>query len=292
MTRDVVAVIVNYNAGGLLKQAVDALLAGSLRPEIDVVDNASTDGSIDVLRSDPAYKETVSLTANAANRGFAGANNQILRVGDARYYLLLNPDCIVDPDAVSELRAFMDRNPEVGLAGAALRNSDGSLQKTSKRRFPTPLSALARSLGLHRLGVAEGAMGDFDLAGERGDGAEAVDAISGALMFVRGSALGRVGLLDEGYFMHCEVLDWCKRFWDAGYQVAFVPSAGARHVKGGSGRGARVTWHLHRGMIRFYDKHYRDELGPVYYALTTGIIRIGMWLRLAIHALSPGGSEN
>lgn len=267
MTRDIVAVIVNYNAGGLLKQAVDALLAGSLRPEIEVVDNASTDGSIDVLRSDPAYTETVSLTVNAANRGFAGANNQILRGGDARYYLLLNPDCIVDPDAVSELAAFMDRSPEVGLAGAALRNPDGSLQKTSKRRFPTPLSGLARSLGLHRLGVADGAMGDFDLARESGDGAQVVEAVSGALMFVRGAALERVGLLDEGYFMHCEDLDWCKRFWDAGYQVAFVPSAGARHVKGGSGRGARVTWYLHRGMIRFYDKHYRQRYPLVFSVL-------------------------
>lgn len=291
MSRDVTAIIVNYNAGAMLQRAVDSLLASSVRPDIAVVDNASTDHSIDVLRARPDYRDAVSLTVNDRNTGFAAANNQVLRSGRARYYLLMNPDCIVEQDAIRQLVDYMDRNPQVGLAGGALKNRDGSLQKTSKRRFPTPWSSLARTLGMHRFKAADGVMGDFDLAREQeGDGrAEPVEAISGALMFVRGSALQRVGLLDEGYFMHCEDLDWCKRFWDAGLEVAYVPSAGAVHLKGGSGRGPRVVWHLHRGMIRFYRKHYRSRY-PLFF---TGLVYAAVYARCAVLmllSLVPGRS--
>jgi len=283
MTDRVVAVIVNYNAGGLLKQAVDSLLAGTVRPGIEVVDNASGDGSVDFLR-ETAYAQTVSLTLNESNLGFARANNRVLRSRRADYYLLMNPDCVVESDTVETLVEYMDSHPGVGLAGAALRNSDGSLQKTSKRRLPTPWSSLARTLGLHRLSAARESLADFDLAREdtaNGD-AEPVEAISGALMFARGPALERVGLLDEGYFMHCEDLDWCKRFWDAGYRVAYVPSARALHVKSGSGRGPRVVWHLHRGMIRFYRKHYRHR----YPAAFSALVYLGVYARCAFSMLA------
>lgn len=267
MGGDVVAVIVNFNSGALLKEAVDSLLGGTLRPDIEVVDNASTDQSTDFLKTDPRYRESIRLTMNDHNLGFSRANNQVLRGGSARYYLLMNPDCVLETNALAELVSCMDANPDVGLAGAALKNRDGSIQKTSKRRFPTPWSSLARTIGLHRFRVTEGTLGDFDLArNPDGDGGpEPVEAVSGALMFVRDSALEKVGLLDEGYFLHCEDLDWCKRFWDAGYKVAYVPSAGAVHVKGGSGRGPRVVWHLHRGMARFYSKHYGDRY-PLFFS--------------------------
>lgn len=283
MSRGVTAVIVNYNSGVLLRHAVDSLLASSVRPDIAVVDNASTDHSIDVLRTEPAYLDSVSLTVNDRNLGFSAANNQVLRAGGARYYLLMNPDCTVERDAISELVDYMDRNPDVGLAGGALKNRDGSLQKTSKRKLPTPWSSLARTLGMHRFQVTDGVMGDFDLARDQpGDaGPEPAEAISGALMFVRGSALRRVGLLDEGYFLHCEDLDWCKRFWDAGLKVAYVPTAGAVHLKGGSGRGPRVVWHLHRGMIRFYRKHYRHRYPPPF----TGLVYTAVWARCAVQML-------
>lgn len=291
MSRDVIAIIVNYNGGTQLKDAVDSLLAGTVRPDIRVVDNASTDHSVDVLRADPVYRDSVTLTVNECNLGFARANNQVLRSSHARYFLLMNPDCVIEKNAIEEFVDCMDRNPEAGLAGGALRNPDGSIQKTSKRRFPTPWSSLARTLGLHRFGDGDGAMGDFDLARDRAadSGPEPVEAISGALMFARGSALARVGLLDEGYFMHCEDLDWCKRFWDAGYEVIYLPAAGAVHAKGGSGRGPRVVWHLHRGMIRFYDKHYRSR----YPLLFTGLVHTAVYARCAVlmvASLVPGRS--
>lgn len=276
MNPNVVAVIVNYNTGGLLMEAVDSLLCGSLTPLVEVVDNASTDQSLQSIEDHPEYGRGLLLTRNDRNLGFARANNQVLRRHRAQYYLLMNPDCVLERHAVRELVEYMDRNPEVGLAGGNLRNPDGSVQKTSKRRFPTPWSALARTLGLHRLNIGTGGMSDFDLAaGESIDGAEIVEAVSGALMFVRGAALPQVGLLDEGYFMHCEDLDWCKRFQDAGYKVAYVPSAAAVHLKGGSGRGPKVVWHLHQGMIRFYSKHYRRKY-PLPFA---GLVYAGIYLR-------------
>jgi GT2 family glycosyltransferase len=260
MKPGVVAIVVNYNTGALLRRAVDSLLAGSVKPTVEIVDNASADDSAGSIQEDPAYKGRVSIVLNERNLGFAKANNQILRQGGAQYYLLMNPDCVLEEDAIRKFVEYMEGNPEVGLAGGALKNPDGTIQKTSKRRFPTPWSSLARTLGLHRLQVG-GALSDFDLASREppGGGAGPAEAISGALMFVRGAALPRVGLLDEGYFLHCEDLDWCRRFWDAGYQVAYVPSAGAVHLKGGSGRGPRVVWHLHRGMARFYRKHYQKN---------------------------------
>lgn len=280
----VVAVIVNYNAGVLLRRAVDALLAGTPRPDaVVVVDNASSDGSAAALQADPAYRVAVHFIGNDRNRGFAAANNQVLAGGDADFWLLVNPDCLLEPDTLHELLACMRQDPAVGLAGGALRNPDGTLQKTAKRRLPTPWSGLARSLGLHRLGAA-GRLADFDLAGHTpaAAGAETVEAISGAMMLVRGSALADVGLLDEGYFMHCEDLDWCKRFHDAGYRVVYVPSAGALHWKGASGRGPRVVWYLHRGMLRFYNKHYRRHYPWPFSVL----VYAGVGLRCATHMLA------
>jgi len=285
MDTTVIAAIVNYNSGGMLVNAVDSLLAGSLCPDIEVVDNASSDGSVDAVLNGTAYRGRVNVTVNHANLGFARANNQIIRARRADFYLLLNPDCVVEEGTVAALISAMREDPAIGLAGGRLANADGSIQKTSKRRFPTPWTSLARVLGLHRKAAGGGRFADFDLAAE-GDGTgdvEAVEAISGAMMFVRGEALRKVGLLDEGFFMHCEDLDWCKRFHEAGWKVAYVPTARAVHFKGGSGRGPRVVWHLHRGMIRFYRKHYRRQ----YSAWFSGLVYLAVYARgVALMALS------
>ena len=285
MSPEVVAIIVNYNTGDLLAKAVESVLAGSMEAAVEVVDNASTDGAVEAVRDNPSYRGRVTVTVNDRNRGFSGANNQVIRRLNAKYYLLMNPDCVLETDAVREFVAYMDSHPDVGLTGGALKNPDGSIQKTSKRRFPTPWSSLARTLGLHRLKVGGARTADFDLAAgtPAGGDAETVEAISGALMFVRGAALSRVGLLDEGYFLHCEDLDWCRRFWNAGYKVAYLPSAGAVHLKGGSGRGPTVIWHLHRGMSRFYRKHYHRQYPLVF----SGLVYTGIYLRcLALMAWS------
>lgn len=269
-----IGILVNYNAGRLLEKAVTAALAADPPMFVIVVDNNSTDNSLSYIESLIGDGSRLQIVRNDENLGFARANNHIIESTPADFYALINPDCVVMPDTVAKLVDTMKLDGSVGLASGTIRNADGTMQKTCRRDFPTPWSGLVRSLGLGRLFGNRKAFGDFDRGNrEHKDmGTEYVEAVSGALMVVRGSALEKVGLLDEGYFMHCEDLDWCMRFWLTGYKVAFVPDAVAIHYKGGSGRGLRVNWHLHKGMLRFYRKFYRDRYPlPVTWMVYAGI---------------------
>jgi len=253
-------VIVNYNAGAWLVRALNSALkftAGS----VSVVDNASSDNSIDQARLTFGEEKRLNWVMNPVNRGFAAANNQILAEANEDFVILLNPDCELNADTLKPiLQAFKDHQ-EVALASCQIFNEDGTPQLTSKRRFPTPWSALVRLLKLNRWFPNNPRFSDFNYGDglyTKGAPIEFVEAISGAFMVVRQSALATVGLLDEDYFMHCEDLDWCKRFAAADYKVAFVPQASVIHAKGisSSTQPVRVLWWLHLGMNRFFDKFY------------------------------------
>ena len=252
---DAVAIVVNYNAGEWLRACIESILHSEHEAKIVIVDNASVDESIAGLG---ACADGVELIRNTENAGFARANNQVLKSHSAEFYVLVNPDCIVEKDTIGTVISAMRKDKDIGLASCVIRNADGSIQKTCRRRFPTPASALARTLGLSTLWP--GKSGNFDYGDEQANsGVEFVEAISGAFMVARESVLASVGYLDEGYFMHCEDLDWCKRFWQAGFKVAFVADVFVTHAKGASGRTLRVNWHLHQGMLRFYRKFYQSE---------------------------------
>lgn len=270
-----VAIMVNYNAGPLLEKAVSAALAAVPAMQVIVVDNNSSDDSLCSIESLPAVEPRLQIDRNDDNLGFARANNQVMRRTDADYYVLLNPDCVLEVDTVARVVDAMAKDGSIGLASCMIKNADGTIQKTCRREFPTPWTGLVRSLGLNWLFGEHGFAADFDKGCEipRTEEAEYVEAISGAFMVARSSAVRKVGLLDEGYFMHCEDLDWCMRFWLNGYKVAFVPKAVAIHFKGGSGRSVRVIWHLHKGMLRFYRKYYLDRYPqPVSWLVYAGVI--------------------
>lgn len=250
-------VIVNHDAGAILKDCVRRALADPATIEVVVVDNASTDGSADAAGEGLAPDGRFTVIRNEANVGFARAANQGMKRARGRCILLLNPDCLVEPDAIDGVASLLMEEPGGGMAGCVLRNPDGSEQRGGRRRIPDPSSALRRDL---RLLFGRSASGGFDLAGTPLPQAPVdVEAISGAFMMVRRDALERVGGLDEGFFLHCEDLDWCLRFRRAGYRVLFVPSVSAVHAKGTCSRRRPVfvEWHKHRGMIRFYRKHFR-----------------------------------
>ena len=263
------AVIVNYNAGSWLKICVDSIRKSDYPMNIALVDNASTDDSVATL----APGNDLNIVQNSDNLGFSRANNQILNTIDASFYVLINPDCRLEQATVGTVIEAMLNDERIGLASCIVRNLDGSIQKTSRRRFPTPASALVRVLGLAVIWPNKFNSFDYGDTACR-EGVEYVEAISGAFMVVRGSALKEVGGLDEGYFMHCEDLDWCKRFWHSGYKVASVSDADVTHAKGGSGRSVRVNWHLHQGMLRFYRKFYLKEYPTLLYPL----IYLGVFL--------------
>lgn len=279
-------VIVNYNAGDWLERCLNSVVQ---LPEVDhihVIDNASRDISLDLIQPLlEQYSDRLSLIENRKNIGFAAANNQVLHqfskgrqallndeLYGSDYILLLNPDCEMNPDVLPAMLAAFAENPKLGLAGCVIRNEDGSLQKTCRRNFPTPLTALTRMLQLQRLGLAKNFdLGDQPLPNE----VTQVEAISGAFMMVRVSAMQEVGILDEDYFMHCEDLDWCKRFEIQSWQVGFVPAVNVVHAKGISSksRPIGVLWTLHKGMLRFFDKFYRAQ----YSIFTRVLVKIGIY---------------
>lgn len=271
--RAVIRVItVNYNAGPLLTECVRRVAASTVPVEIVVVDNASSDDSLALLRA--AAIPNLRIVANAGNLGFARANNAALRDCPGDYVLLLNPDCLVEPDTIGKVAAALAHEPGAGMAGCLIRNPDGSEQNGCRRLTPTPGRALRSLFG----GAA------LSLAGQPlPAGPQPVEAISGAFMLVRRAALEEVGLLDEGYFMHCEDLDWCLRFRQAGWSILFVPSVAVTHVKGvcSGERPIRVEWHKHLGMVRYYRKFFRaGHPSPVLW-----LASLAIWLRFGAKAL-------
>jgi GT2 family glycosyltransferase len=276
-------VTVNFNAGPLLTACARAVLSSSAPVEHIVVDNASTDGSLALLRAAFPAEPRLTVLEAGANLGFARATNRGVAPSRGDLVLLLNPDCLLEQDTIERMRAVMDAHPEAGMAGCLILNPDGTEQAGCRRAVPTPWRSLVRTLGLSRL-AGRRVGGDFVLAGQPlPPGPTAVDAISGAFMLVRRAALERVGALDEGYFLHCEDLDWCMRFREAGYTVLFVPGVTVTHHKGHSSRDrpVRVQWHMHRGMIRFYGKFFRRR----YPLPMMWLVYAGVWLRFGAAAL-------
>jgi GT2 family glycosyltransferase len=284
----VTVVIVNFNAGALLADCVRAVLISTVPVRVWVVDNGSTDGSLRAVEQLLPGHEGLHLLSLGENLGFAVANNRVLERLSTPYALLLNPDCVVAPDTLERMLEVMEARPRVGLAGCMVRNPDGSEQRGCRRRIPTPWSSLAQVTGLSRL--RPGRAG-FDRRGSPlPDAPVEVEAVSGAFMLVRRAALQQVGLLDEGYFLHCEDLDWFVRFRRQGWGVLLVPGVEVVHHQGtcSYNRPVRVEWHKHRGMLRFYRKFQsRGHALPLRW-----LIAVGVWLRFALvglRSLLPGG---
>jgi hypothetical protein len=275
MSAVISTIIVNYNAGELLRSCVDSLLNCPLEIEIIVVDNASKDGSLDALLGLPS----VHIIKNSANVGFATACNRGARVASAPFLLFLNPDCSFNPGALAGLLNAMGVDERVGMAGGFLLNLDGTEQAGGRRAIPTPWRSFVRAFGLARFSDRWPRLFfDFNLHKQPlPDHAIEVEAISGACMMVRREAMQDVGEWDEGYFLHCEDLDWCMRFRQQKWKILFVPSVQIIHALGvcGRSRPVFVEWHKHKGMMRFYRKFFRHQ----YPGLLMGLVTVGVWLR-------------
>lgn len=276
-TRPLVSVIiVNFNGGPFLLDTVHSVLTSSVSLDIHVVDNGSSDGSICELQRQRRKEPRLRVIENKANLGFAAANNIALQQAEGEFLLLLNPDCLLQPDTLARMVEALRADPSAGMAGCLIRNPDGSEQAGCRRTIPTPWTGLLRSLNVRWLpGKANTGV---DLAHMPvPDEPVYVEAISGAFMLVRREALGQAGLMDEGYFLHCEDLDWCKAFEEAGWKILFVPGIDIIHHKGvcSADRPIFVLWHKHRGMARFY----RKFLSKQYSAPLNLLVILGVWLR-------------
>ena len=251
-----------------------------------VVDNDSSDGSTEDSRSFFTGKSRLRFIENGANLGFAAACNIGMRAASGDRLLFLNPDCRLEADTIRKLQGALDADPSAGMAGGLLLNPDGSEQGGGRRAVPTPWRSFVRAFGLSRLASRWPKLFfDFHLHKQPLPTAPIeVEAISGACMMVKREVLEQIGEWDEGYFLHCEDLDWCMRFRRAGLRILFVPDARLEHVLGACGRSRPVfvEWHKHRGMLRFYGKFFRHQ----YPGALWWLVIIGVWLRFAAVATS------
>ena len=288
-------IIVNYNVRDFLRQAllsVRRALAGATAEgqaaEIFVVDNASEDGSVEMVQAE--FPE-VRVIDNSENRGFASANNQALRLARGRYIVLLNPDTVVQEDTFLAIRDFFESptRQNAGMVGCKILNPDGTLQLACRRSFPTPWVAFTRLSGLSRLFPRSKLFGKYNLTFLDENALAEVEAISGSFMAVRREALASVGLLDETFFLYGEDLDWCFRMRAAGWKIYYVPQTQIIHFKGESSKRSHLDSLriFYQAMHLFARKHFRARFSAWFYWVLVAAI----WIRGALSALKKTAGE-
>jgi GT2 family glycosyltransferase len=266
--------IVSWRARDLLRACLRSVVGSPEAADVIVVDNASADGTVEMLRAD---FPTVRLIANEENRSFAAGNNQAIRAARSPFLLLLNPDTEVQPGALRALVDVFAEEPRVGAAAAQLILPDGSIQR-SCRSFPEPGPILCDALGFARLFPRSRIFGRYRMRYWDYDTRREVDQPMASALALRRAALDEVGLFDEGFPLYFNDVDLCYRLRQAGWRVVFQPNARVRHHHGQSTRLVRPIALLdsHRGLIRFYRKHYRGRIGWLGYTAVT----LGSWLTM------------
>jgi N-acetylglucosaminyl-diphospho-decaprenol L-rhamnosyltransferase len=279
-------VIVSYRCGPMVRQCLQSLRdyppAGGL--SVTVVDNASGDGTPDVVRRE---FPDVRLIALDENLGFSAANNLVLRETTAEYVLVLNPDTRICEGTLDMLLRLMHANERIGIAGCRLVQEDGALDHAARRSFPTPTSALGHFLHVGRSDRAPAALAAYRAP----DVAEGpVDAVNGAFMLMRRAMLDEIGLFDEGYWMYMEDLDLCYRAAQAGWITWYEPSVEATHIKAGTSghhRRLRLNYAFHYGMYRYYRAHLASQRGPLF----NGLVYVGIALKFLASATASAAAR-
>lgn len=271
---DLSVIIVNYNVRAFLENALISVQKAmrNLQGEIFVVDNASDDGSSEMVQ---AKFPSVNLLANKKNFGFAKANNQALKQAQGKYLLLLNPDTVVQENTFEVLLKYFEQQNDVGLATCKVLSPDGTLQLACRRSFPTPFVAFSKLVGLSDMFPKSKLFGKYNLTYLNENESYEVDAISGSFMFLRREVFEKIGGLDEDFFMYGEDLDWCYRVQHNGWKVMYVPTTQIIHYKGESTRRSSIdeVKIFYQSMQLFVQKHFRSSF------LSLPILRLGIWLR-------------
>lgn len=253
-------IIVNYNVKYFLRQLIQSIHASSVdfTFEIIVVDNASTDGSVEFLRREFSQ---LRLIINERNLGFSKANNIGIGESTGEYVLLLNPDTILQEDTLQLCVSYMDSHPKAGALGCRMIDGSGHYLPESKRGFPSPRVALFKNLGLSALFPQSGYFNEYYLGNLNEFEVNEVDVLTGAFMLLRREALDKCGLLDEDFFMYGEDIDLSYRIKQAGYQIIYFPRTTIIHFKGESTRKQTVTYikRFYGAMQIFANKHYDGQ---------------------------------
>ncbi len=268
---DLSIITVNYNVKEFLQNLIHSIhkAARSLNYEIIIVDNASSDASVDFITE--KFPE-VKLIANDKNLGFGKANNQGLKIAKGNYILLINPDAIVSEDTFTKMISFFESHPAAGLAGCKILNPDGTLQLACRRSFPGPWTSFCKVTGLSNLFPNSRLFARYNLTYKDENESYEVDAISGSFMMMKRDVYEKTGGFDEDYFMYGEDLDLCYRIQQAGFKVYYVHEAQIIHYKGESTRRSSLdeTKFFYDAMHLFVKKHLSSSL-LVQFILRTAI---------------------
>jgi N-acetylglucosaminyl-diphospho-decaprenol L-rhamnosyltransferase len=258
---DLTVIIVSWNVRELLRRCLESLALPHGTLEVIVVDNASSDGSPEMVRTDFPH---VRLVRNDENHGFPAANNQGLGLSKGRTLLLLNPDTEVVGDGLATMVGYMDAHPEVGALGPQLCYADGSLQ-SSRRRFPSLSTALVESTVMQEWWKDNAILRRYYMSDTPDDAIQPVDWVVGACLLVRRKAYEQAGALDEGFFMYSEEMDWCRRIKDAGWEIVYLPTATVIHHEGKSSEQVVAERHIRfqSSKVRYFRKHHGPVQGEV-----------------------------
>ena len=276
-------IIVSYNVKHFLEQclhSVRAAIAG-IDTEILVVDNASVDGSVKMVKE--KFPEVICI-ANDDNPGFAKANNQAIRQSKGEYVLLLNPDTIVETDTFAKIIAFMESHPDAGGLGVKMVDGTGRFLPESKRGLPTPLVAFYKIFGLSRLFPKSKTFNKYHLGYLDKDKTHQVEILAGAFMLMRKSVLDKIGLLDEAFFMYGEDIDLSYRIIKGGYQNYYYPDARIIHYKGESTKKGSLNYVFvfYNAMIIFAQKHFSAKNAQLFSIL----INMAIYFRAFLSIIS------
>ncbi|MFH1228767.1 MAG: glycosyltransferase family 2 protein [Planctomycetota bacterium] len=272
---DVSIIIINYNTKDLLLGCLNSVFNKVKTPGclVTVVDNGSSDSSIEAVRQ---YYPTAEVIRLERNIGFAGAVNSGLKDRPAKYYFILNSDVLLTEGALESLAKFMESNPRAGIITGQLLNQDGSRQNS----FDNIPGLVSELLGKSLLRIM--APGRYPSKRQAYSHPIEVESVIGAAMMVRDEAIKEVGMLDENYFLFLEETDWCRRMTDKGWQVWFVPDAGIYHIQGQAKKQVLVRSKIEylNSLCKFYRKHYSPAIYLLFRLLKPIKIILGFVLNL------------
>ena len=263
-------IIVSADSGPSLRDCVRSVLTCALPLELILIDNGSSDGVPQAVARAWESDARVRVLYNRANLGFGAAVNLAAAQANAPWLLVLNPDCVIGPEAIDWLLALGAARPLAGVIGAVVCDPDGSPDPASLRRDPLLRRALATLLGRRDAGIAVTPLPEHAVLAEQ---------VSGAVLLLHRLRFLKLGGFDTGFFLHCEDLDLCRRMRDVGHEVWLAGDVRVTHGKGGSSRHRPVfvSWHKHRGMWRWFRRHDPAARNP----LLAGLV----WLGIGAHFL-------
>ena len=276
-------VIVNYNVEYFLEQCLYSVEKAmpNINGEVYVVDNASVDGSVEMVRSKFSW---VKLIANEKNTGFSVANNQAIRMAAGEYILLLNPDTLVEEDTFEKVIEFMDTHTDAGGLGVKMIDGQGKFLPESKRGLPTPMTAFYKIFGISSIFKKSKKFNYYHLGHLNNDEIHEIDVLSGACMFLRKEALEKIGLLDETFFMYGEDIDLSYRISKGGYKNYYYPNTSIIHYKGESTKKGSLNYVFvfYNAMIIFAKKHFSSKNAKLF----SFFINIAIYLRAGVSIIT------